>query len=358
MVINLMKLETYGWNETNQKYLQDFEGKELIPARVLVEHRGHFRLMTEDGEITGIIAGKLYYDMSKEALPAVGDWVLVAPIKGEDKGVIHHILPRKSQFVRKIAGKTTEGQVVAANFDYVFIMTALNNNFNINRLERYLTVAWDSGAEPIIVLSKADLCQDVEEKVEEVEAVALGVKVYAISSLEGVGVEDIEQYCMDGKTAVVLGSSGVGKSTMINTLCKEEILKVNAAREDDDRGRHTTTHRQLVFMQNGGMIIDTPGMRELGLWHNDDDEHGVQDVFSEIEGLAAQCRFRDCTHSGEPGCAVLRAIEDGELSADRLDSFHKLEKELAFIERKKNDRLRLEEKRRIKNLCKKSKNSK
>ncbi len=183
-------------------------------------------------------------------------------------------------------------------------MTALNNNFNINRLERYLTVAWDSGAEPIIVLSKADLCQDVEEKVEEVEAVALGVKVYAISSLEGVGVEDIEQYCMDGKTAVVLGSSGVGKSTMINTLCKEEILKVNAAREDDDRGRHTTTHRQLVFMQNGGMIIDTPGMRELGLWHNDDDEHGVQDVFSEIEGLAAQCRFRDCTFGRTRMCCI------------------------------------------------------
>ncbi len=350
-----MKLETYGWNETYQKCLQDFEGKGFIPARVLVEHRGHFSLITQEGEITGIIAGKLYYEMSKEALPAVGDWVLISPIKGEKKGVIHHILPRKSQFVRKMAGATIEGQVVAANFDYVFIVTALNNNFNVKRLERYLTVAWDSGAEPIIVLSKADLCQDIEDKVAEVEAVALGVNVYAISSLEGIGVADIEQYCMDGKTAVVLGSSGVGKSTLINTLCREEILKVNAAREDDDRGRHTTTHRQLVFIQNGGMVIDTPGMRELGLWH-DNDEHGVQDVFSEIEALATQCRFGNCTHSGEPGCAVLRAIENGELSSERLDSLQKLEKELAYIERKKNDRLRLEEKRKMKSLCKRRKN--
>lgn len=347
MVINLMKLETYGWNDTHQKYLQEYEEKGYMPARVLVEHRGHVSLMTEAGEVTGIIPGKLYYDMSKEALPAVGDWVLVSPIEGEKKGVIHHILPRKSQFIRKMAGNTIEGQVVAANFDYVFIMTALNQNFNIKRLERYLTVAWDSGAEPIIVLSKADLCEDVGDKVAEVKSVALGVKVYAISSIEGLGIEDIEPYCMAGQTAVVLGSSGVGKSTLINTLCGEDILKVNASRADDDRGRHTTTHRQLVCMHHGGMIIDTPGMRELGLWQ-DGDEHGMQDVFGDIEMLAARCRFSDCSHSGEPGCAVMQAIEDGELSVERLDNLRKLEKELAFIEKKKLERLRLEEKRKMK----------
>lgn len=347
-----MNLETYGWHETFEEALQEFENKDYMPGRVMTQHRGHYRVLTEDGEVEGINAGRLYYEASSEDLPAVGDWVLMAPVQGEAKGVIHHVLPRKSKFIRKMAGNTMEGQVVAANFDYVLIVTALNQNFNVKRLERYLTIAWDSGAEPIVVLSKADLCEDVEAKVAEVESVAFGVKVYAISSLEGQGISHIEKYCMKGKTAVVMGSSGVGKSTLINTLSEEEVLKVNAAREDDDRGRHTTTHRELVTLKNGGMIIDTPGMRELGLWQ-DESDHSIQDVFSEIEALARECRFGDCTHHGEPGCAVEAAIEAGDIQPERLESYHKLQKELAYIERKKNQRIRMEEKKRVKKMGKK-----
>ncbi|GMQ57640.1 ribosome small subunit-dependent GTPase A [Vallitalea sediminicola] len=348
MIINM-----YGWNQDLEERFETYYNKGLIPARILVENRGMYKVITEHGELSGINSGKLYYETDKESLPTVGDWVAVTPIDGEDKVVIQHVLPRKSQFVRKIAGSTIEGQVVAANFDYVFIVASLNNNFNINRLERYLTIAWESGAEPVIILSKADLCDNTDERMIEVENIAFGVSTYAISSLEGIGISQIKKYFQKGKTSVVLGSSGVGKSTLINTLCGEEILKVNEAREGDDRGRHTTTHRQLIILEDGGMVIDTPGMRELGLWSEGEDGNALSDTFSDIDELSKKCRFRDCTHTNEPGCVVIQAIENGELERERLDNFNKLKRELRFIESKKNARVRLEEKKKMKAMFKK-----
>lgn len=352
-----MKMKQYGWNEQLENQFKTYYEKDLVPARVLVEHRGLYKVITEQGQVEGINSGKLYYEKDKESLPTVGDWVAVSPVHGENKVVIQDILPRRSRFVRKIAGPTIEGQVVAANFDYVLIVSSLNNNFNLKRIERYLTVAWDSGAEPVILLSKADLCEDTNERLLDVESIALGVSTYAISSVEGTGIDDIKDYFSEGKTSVVLGSSGVGKSTLINTLCGHEVLKVSEAREGDDRGRHTTTHRQLIMIKDGGMVIDTPGMRELGLWGDNDDNHALSDVFSEIDELAKNCRFGDCTHSNEPGCAVLQAIDNNELPRERFDSYNKLKKELAFIERKKNARLRVEEKRRVKTFMKKYRNN-
>ncbi|GKX27820.1 ribosome small subunit-dependent GTPase [Vallitalea longa] len=343
-----MIINDYGWNEELEQSFTTYYSKGLIPARILVEHRGIYRVVTQYGELEGFNSGKLYYEASKDLLPTVGDWVAVTPVNGEEKAIIKKVLPRKSKFIRKIAGNTTEGQVVATNFDYVFIVTSLNNNFNVKRLERYLTVAWDSGAEPVIILSKADLCDNVNDRLAEVQNISFGVNVHVISSISGTGIHEIKKYFSEGKTSVVLGSSGVGKSTLINTLLGEEVMMVNEAREDDDRGRHTTTHRELIILKDGGMIIDTPGMREIGLWSEGEDENVLTDTFSEINALSENCRFRDCTHTNEPGCAVLNAIKSGELDEERLKSYKKLKRELIFIESKKNAKLKLEEKRKMK----------
>lgn len=343
-----MIINDYGWNEELEQRFATYYSQGLIPARILVEHRGIYRVITQYGEQEGLNSGKLYYETSKESLPTVGDWVAVTPLDGEEKVVIKKVLPRKSKFIRKIAGLTIEGQVVATNFDYVFIVSSLNNNFNVKRLERYLTIAWDSGAVPVIILSKADLCDNTHERLAEVENISYGVDVHVISSISGTGINEIKKYFSKGKTSVVLGSSGVGKSTLINTLLGEEMMKVNEAREDDDRGRHTTTHRELIILKDGGMIIDTPGMREIGLWSEGEDNNALSDTFSEIDVLSEKCRFRDCTHTNEPGCAVLKAINDGELDEERLTSYKKLKRELIFIESKKNAKLKLEEKRKMK----------
>ena len=243
-----------------------------------------------------------------------------------DTAVIHLVLPRKSLFVRKAAGTSKTEQVVAANIDTVFLCMSLNNDFNLRRLERYLAVAWESGAEPVVVLTKADLCADLPQKQREVETIAMGVDILTTSAMESDGYRQIMPYITQGRTVAFVGSSGVGKSTLINRLLGEERLATDGLR-NDDKGHHTTTHRELLFLPNGAMVIDTPGMRELGMW---DAASGFEQTFGDIEELAARCRFRNCSHSSEPGCAVRAALESGHLDTGRWQSYQKLKNENSY----------------------------
>jgi ribosome biogenesis GTPase len=296
-------------------------------ARVSQQHRDLYKVIGEAGEYSAAVSGKLAYDAAGgEDFPAVGDWVMTdRPDDRSGSAVIHHILTRKSLFARKAAGTAAATQIIAANIDTIFICMALGTDFNLRRLERYLTVAWGSMATPVVVLTKADLCADLAARLAEVAAVAVGTAVVVCSGKEDGGHRDILPYIAAGKTIAFIGSSGVGKSTLINRLLGRELLATNAIREDDGRGRHTTTHRQLLLLPGGGVVIDTPGMRELQL-----DSGDLAGAFDDIEALAANCKYNDCSHSGEPGCAVRRAVEDGQLSAERLLSFAKLRKELGY----------------------------
>lgn len=344
-----MDLKKFGWNDYYEEEYEAYKEKGYLPARILIEHRGMYKVITQEDELDAVNAGKLFYELGKEGLPAVGDWVTVTKIPNENKAIIQHVLSRKSAFIRKVAGTKIEGQVVASNFDYVFIVTALNQNFNLKRIERYLTIALESGGLPVIILSKADLCDDVEDKRKQVEAIAFDINIHVISSINHIGLDDLKVYFNDSQTVAILGSSGVGKSTLINYLFGDNILEVNEARVDDDRGRHTTTHRQLVILPEGGLVIDTPGMREIGLWSvSDYGKDGYSDVFTDIEELSQHCKFVDCKHISEPGCAVKQAIMDGELTTERLENYRKLQKEYKFIESKKSEKLHLEEKQRRK----------
>lgn len=345
-----MNLENLGWNKFFSNHFDAFSQKEYIIGRVALEHKRIYRVYTEYGDLLAEISGKMnYLASSREDYPAVGDWVIIQARLAEGRATIHGILPRKSKFSRKIAGDTTEEQIIATNIDTVFLVNALNKDFNLRRIERYLTMAWESGANPVIILSKADLCDDVEEKVAQVEAVAFGVPIHSISVTENLGLEEIIRYLQPGKTVALLGSSGVGKSTIINYLTGKEILKVQEIREDDDKGRHTTTHRELILLPDGGCMIDTPGMRELQLWESNE---GISDTFKEIEELANKCYFSDCQHQNEPNCAVKAAIADGTLDYGRYQSYIKLQKELAYFLRKEDQKAQLAEKDKWKKITK------
>lgn len=298
----------------------------LTPCRIILQEKGQYRLISSKGEQTAVVSGKYQFEtMSPSDYPAVGDYVM-ADLNGGDTAVIHHLLPRYSVFLRKAAGSSRQEQMVAANVDILFLCMSLNNDFNLRRLERYLSVAWDSGSKPIIVLTKADLCEDVGAKLSEVESVAFGVDVLVTTAMTADGYEKVLSYLKPAQTVAFIGSSGVGKSTLINRLLGEDVLATNGLR-NDDKGRHTTTHRELIFLPNGTMVIDTPGMRELGMWDSAD---GVVQTFRDIEELAQQCRFSDCTHQKEPGCAVQAALHSGELTAERLASYQKLMQENAY----------------------------
>ena len=316
----------------------------------MLEHKHSYRVATEEGELLATVSGNFAHNaFARDHYPAVGDFVLVSKMPGEDRAIIHHLFERKSKFTRKMAGSQIDEQIVATNVDIVFLTMSLNADFNVRRLERYLVAAWDSGATPVIVLTKADLCDDVARYVSEVESVAFGVDIVVVSALDGSGLDTVNAYVCEGKTIALLGSSGAGKSTLVNALANSELMKVSDIREDDAKGRHTTTHRELIVLQDGGCIIDTPGMRELQLW---DQDGSLTTAFSDIEKYAANCRYRDCTHKKEPGCAVNEAIRNGELDASRLTSFNKLQRELAYMERKANIQSRIEEKNKWKKISK------
>lgn len=329
-----MNLEELGWDAFFAEAFEPYEKDNLIPARVSARHHGPCELFTELGPMGGIPSGKL----SDEELPAVGDWVAVRPVPGEKKAVIEAVLPRRTAFTRKEAWQRTVAQVVAANVDTVFVVTSFGFDLNPRRLERYLTAAWDSGSNPVIVVNKMDVADDPEAELLEVEPVLMGVPVHSVSAVTGEGLEALDPYLSKGRTIALLGSSGVGKSTLVNRFAGREQLATGEVRSDG-RGRHTTSHRELVPLPSGAVLLDTPGMRELQLWAG---EEVLETTFGEITELAAGCRFADCSHEHEPGCEVRRALGDGTLSQDRYTSYRKLQRELRALEIRKDSRLRSE----------------
>jgi ribosome biogenesis GTPase len=333
-----LNLEDLGWDATFAEAFEPYAGDNLIPARVSARHHGPCELFTERGPMGGLPAGKL----SEDELPAVGDWVAVRPVDGERKAVIEAVLPRRTSFTRKEAFKRTVEQVVAANVDTVFVVTAFGFDLNPRRLERYLTAAWDSGSSPVIVVNKLDASVDPEGELLEIEPVTMGVSVHAVSAVTGDGLDELDPYLQPGQTIALLGSSGVGKSTLVNRFAGREVL-ATADTSAGGRGRHTTSHRELVPLPSGAVLLDTPGMRELQLWAG---EETLDTTFSEISDLAAECRFSDCSHEREPGCAIQRALSDGTLSPERWTSYSKLQREMRALAIRKDARLRSEERKK------------
>ena len=291
-------------------------------GRIISQDKGMYRAVTENGEFKAQISGKLRYNaVNISDYPAVGDFVMMD--ENDGNAIIRHILTRKSAFVRKAAGTSNSDQVVAANVDTVFICMSLNKDFNLRRLERYISIGWDSGAVPVLVLTKSDLCENIEDIMDDLDDVALGLEIIITSSLKD-DFANIKKYIKYGQTVAFIGSSGVGKTTLINKLIGENIFETKELR-NDDRGRHTTTKRQLILLPGNGIVIDTPGMRELGIESAD-----FSKAFADIDELSEMCKFSDCTHTKEPGCAVKRAVKEGILSEDRLESYFKLKKEAKY----------------------------
>jgi len=337
-------LTALGWNERIAEAFSVHAAEGFVPARIALEHTHIYRVFTESGEWLARISGRLRHSAETRAdFPAVGDWVAIEPPVEGQEARIRALLPRFSRFSRRAAGDPTEEQIVAANIDVVFLVSGLDGDFNPRRIERYLVVAWESGATPVIVLNKADLVDDLSSIVEDVRTLAVGVEIHAVSCQMPGSVDVLRPYLGHGQTGALLGSSGVGKSSIVNQLVGFDLMTTREVRESDSRGRHMSSARQLVLLPGHGVLIDTPGMRELQLWETGD---AIAGTFADIDALAEQCRFRDCQHRTEPGCAVRAAVESGELAAARLESFHKLAAEQAYQARQQDQRAQLETKRR------------
>jgi ribosome biogenesis GTPase len=347
--LTTVDLTELGWDEEWARAFAPHAAEGLIPARVAIEFNYIYRLYAESGELQAQHAGRMRHEaLSREQLSAVGDWVAARPTSGEAAATIEAILPRRSKFSRKVAGEITEEQIVAANIDTVFLVMGLDGDYNPRRLERYLLLAYESGAKPVVLLNKADVADHLSEDIDEITRTAVGIPVHAISARTRDGVEVVERYLGAGKTGALLGSSGVGKSTLVNAILGEDLLKTKEVRSHDSRGRHTTRHRQLIVLPDRrGLLIDTPGMRELQLWAHSE---GARETFEDIDALAAGCHFTDCRHRDEPRCAVKQAVEDGTLPPDRLDGYLKLQDELQSLESRKQVRDQINVKRRHKSI--------
>ncbi len=339
-----MTLEELGWTPEFQDHVQALDLPDLVPARIVRQDPYSYFAMTGEATVMAELSGRFRPGGEDEQdRPAVGDWVALLPHEEGDTALIHALLPRRGGFARQRAGTVTGAQVVAANIDAVFIVMGLDGDFNLRRLERYLALCWNSGAAPVVLLNKADLSDDPQARTAEVEGVAMGVDIHALSAKQGDGFEAVEGYLGPGRTVAFIGSSGVGKSTMVNRLLGAEAMAVGEVRDDDDKGRHTTTHRELFVLPGRGIVIDTPGMRELQMWGGEDSLRGA---FPDIEDLAQTCKFRDCAHESEPGCAVLAAVDSGAVDADRFQSYLKLKAELAHMALRQSEASKREERLR------------
>ncbi|NEO32556.1 MAG: ribosome small subunit-dependent GTPase A [Symploca sp. SIO3C6] len=345
-----MNLESLGWNSFFANNFKKYCQEGYTVGRVTLEHKKIYTLYTEQGEVSAEVTGKMRYRTScREDFPAVGDWVVISLTQTEKRAIIHAILPRQSKFSRKTVGIKTEEQILATNIDTVFLISGLDGDFNLRRIERYLVLVWESGANPVILLNKVDLCDDLEGCQQQVEGIAFGVPIVVLSALNNQGIDALAPYLSQGKTVALLGSSGVGKSTLTNQLMGREVQAVQSVRQGDSKGRHTTTNRELMLLPSGALLIDTPGMREIQIWAGNE---SFRDTFTDIEEIAKGCHFHNCLHDSEPGCAVQQALSEGTIDYQRFLSYQKLQKELDYLARKQDQKAYLDEKKRWKKISK------
>jgi ribosome biogenesis GTPase len=350
----MINLNSLGWNEFFNKSFKNFDNNTYKCGRISAENKTNYLVLTEFGEIIGEVSGKYLFESDRQSdLPKVGDWVVITLFNSNELAVIHQTLPRRTKISRKSADKKIDEQIIAANVDLAFIVQSLDDNFNINRLERYLSVVYQGEVKPAVVLNKTDLCNDVEKKVRHVRERTGVENIISLSALNNEGMDAIVKLIEPGSTFVFIGSSGVGKSTIINSLLGSNRFSTNEVRKQDSRGKHTTTRREIVLLPSGGILIDTPGMREIGLWNAN---AGLSQTFSEFSEFAEKCKYADCTHVHEAGCAILQALSKGEISKQRYENYTKLLKEIKYLESKQNIFAQIEERRKWKIIHKELKN--